>query len=357
MKIALLLPNNLFATPYIGYFTKVLNQVGLDYSIYTWNRHNITEEGTIAYKTFFLSQNSFLKLFSYWLFSQFIRKKLRSGNYEKVIVFTGQLGIFNSSFLKKYFYNNYILDIRDYSIIYKQFPDQLQTLLKNAHSVTISAKGFTDWLPNSQKFVLSHNVDIDLVEESLADGYLEKEFFISGIRVITTIGQIKDYDSDSKVLMHLNDSSNYSLKFIGFGPALSDLKSFIEKHRLKNAIFEGSYKKEEEKDLLKDTDYLNILISRNDRNMGTTLLSNRLYLSALYKIPCIVNAKTAQSAIIEKYKLGIVVEKYSDLPRLIVEFEANFDKNKFIESCNLFLRDIVDDHKNFVQNIYNFINN
>ena len=63
------------------------------------------------------------------------------------------------------------------------------------------------------------------------------------------------------------------MSFMGFGPTLDSLKNFAFENSISNVRFTGRYKKEEEEKLLVNTDFINILISKNKFNNG--VISNR----------------------------------------------------------------------------------
>lgn len=355
MKIALLFPNNIYTSPYLDYFTQILEKQEVEYDFINWDREMRSEENTISFRKSVNGQSTISKIWSYYSFRKFLIRRLSNGGYSKVIVFSCQLGILLADFLTRKFRNKYLLDIRDHSVAVPWFKKRFQALVENAELTTISSPGFKEWLPAGGNFVVSHNVNIKLVRQFLESDISTKEFFRSETVKVTTIGQIKDYESDRKFVSQLAGKENFNVHFIGFGPALDGLKHFVNGLEVSNVHFKGPYKKEEERSLLADTDFINILISRSEINKGSSLLSNRLYLSALYRIPCIVNAGTEQSRIIEKYKFGIVVDHYEDLPELLTEYKADFKPEIFDQNCRTFLESVQQDYEDFTAKTTNFI--
>ncbi len=355
MKIALVFPNNAFTAPYLSYYLKVLNQQGIAYDLYTWNRLPIENPDALAYNQYAGALTGIKKILGYLGYRNFLIKKLKATTYEKVIVFTPQLGLFLQSFLSKNYQKRYWLDIRDFTTMLPKVPNKAKKLTQESAFTAISSEGFTTWLPRVGNYVMSHNVNSELIEKSLRQNS-EKEFFTNEVLNIDTIGQIKDFTSDSAVVLQLGNNPGYSMHFIGFGPTAGALEAYAKEHQIANVHFLGRYNKEDESRLLANTDFLNILISRNDVNKGATLLSNRLYLSALYQIPSIVNQNTAQSEIVEKYKLGIIVNEYSELPDAIERYTSNFDKEAFVAGCKQFQQDVLADIANFDKKLIAFIN-
>jgi len=51
MKIALLFPNNLFTSPYLKYYTHILEKENVAYDLIIWDRENTPEPNCIAYSS------------------------------------------------------------------------------------------------------------------------------------------------------------------------------------------------------------------------------------------------------------------------------------------------------------------
>ncbi len=347
MRIALLFPNNLFTSPYLKYYTQILEKDQIAFDLIIWDRHNKFEEGCIAFKSQDYKKSRISKALDFWKFRNFIKRELKKREYSRVIVFTGQLGIFLSTYLRKNYRGNYILDIRDYSQPMHNFKSLFRKVIRSAKYVVISSNAFKDWLPPSDNYVMGHNIDIDLIDKSLEKKAAPRGLFKIEPIHIDTIGQIKDFASDKKFVFQLKNDFRFQMQFIGFGPTLSELKAYAEQEGIENIDFHGPYKKQEEENLLRNTDVINILISLKEYNKGTTLLSNRLYLSALYNIPCLVKSETEQSRIIHKYDFGIVVDDYKDVNQALIDYRDSFDETLFIDNCRNFLNDVKKDYTIF----------
>jgi len=355
MKIALLFPNNLFTSPYLKYYINILEKENVEYDLIIWDRENKNEPGCIAFKSETYKNSKLSKTLDFLRFRKFIIKQLSKKKYSKVIVYTGQLGILLSNYLIKNYKNQYALDIRDYSKPMHLFKNRFNKLISNANFVAISSNGFKEWLPNSENYVLSHNLDIELIRNKLNQKPNPKQLLKNECIQVDTIGQIKDYDSDHRFVSQLKNNDKFQMQFIGFGGTLNLLKEFANQENIENISFHGPYKKEDEEVLLAKTDVINILISLTEYNKGRTLLSNRLYLSALLGIPCIVNANSEQSRIIEKYNFGIIVDEYKELPAKLVNYQREFNSVKFMKNCEAFLNDVIQDYELFNKKVSTFL--
>lgn len=116
MKIGLIIPNNRWFCPYVDIYSRILDDLHEQYDIISWCRDGNEEKGCIQYYGNNASRNPLMKFIPYLRFAKFVKKTIKKGHYDKLIVFTPQVGIFISGFLKRYYKGNYIIDYRDLSI-------------------------------------------------------------------------------------------------------------------------------------------------------------------------------------------------------------------------------------------------
>lgn len=354
MKVALILPNNPANAPYLNYYMEVIGQVGADCTLYYWDRTG-KEEGNEVFSRVPRHRYPWNKFIDYLLFAKFIRRALKAGNYTRVVVFTPQLAIFLQKFLTGSHRGDFILDIRDFSVMMNHFPRRFARCYLAAEHIVISSPGFKAWLPSHKSLITGHNVGAELVRKNISRSGKDHGNLGKRPLVLTTIGQIKDYDSDHRFVAELCNNEAILMNFVGSGPTLQALKEFAESRNCSNISFYGHYNKPDEEALLAETDFLNILISRTEFNKGASLLSNRLYLSALYRIPCVVNSETAQSELVEKYDLGIVIDQYHEVPEKLGSFVRDFDAEVFNANCMKFLKDISGDIDHFQSTFAGFL--
>ncbi len=349
MKIALVFPNNLFKAPYLNYYLKILNEQNIDYTIYNWDRVWETETNCISYRSKEKSSGKWNRLLEFLRYRKFITSHVTNERYDKVLIFSCQISILLSSFLLKRFKNNYLVDIRDYSKVIPFFRRTFHKVLQKAELICISSHGFESWLPNNLNYVMSHNVNKQLLENNIT----ERNFFKTNTINVDTIGALRDHTSNAKVIDALKNNTQFYMKFIGDGYALPLLQEKAKNENISNIDFHGFYQKEEEFDLLKNTDFINIMVGNDFLSQGLT--SNRLYLCALYQIPAIVNAQTEQSRIIEKFDFGIVIDNFFELEKRLIDYKNNFDQRKFVSNCNQFLDQVKKDQNIFELRVNDFV--
>ncbi|WP_405397981.1 hypothetical protein [Maribacter sp. Asnod2-G09] len=353
MKLALLLPNTESSAPYLSYYLDIIEKNNLEYELFTWDREPKTKVNSNSYKSKNKGTNPLTTTIEYYRFGRFLKEKIKKGKFDRLIVFTPQLGIFLGTFLTKEYSGKYILDIRDYSPVIDYFKKRFSMLIQHSKITSISSKGFLNWLPKNRSYIISHNISTLLIQEHL-QGNFKKTLFFSNDKIrVDTIGAIRDFEANSSLLNSLMNKDNFEMSFIGRGPAIPLLESMAKKNKIKNVKFLGSYDKNQETKLLKLTDFINIIL---DDNMASSYITtNRLYLSALLKIPCITRNDTEQSKIITKYNLGLSINNFSEVSNEIVSYKENFNKEQFIDNCTVFLQDVKKDQDQFEMVVQTFI--
>ena len=232
----------------------------------------------------------------------------------------------------------YIIDIRDYSPVYrlgicKWFIDRA---LSHSYTNCISSVGFKSWLPKELSYVLSHNVCKELLKLEESCGFN----LDSPIRILT-IGLIRDFASNSEFIHALANKTSFEFAFVGEGPDTPLLKEYVKKNHVENVEFYGRYEKAEESDIVKKYGLINNYMP--DNVLSNSLVSNRFYLSVLYGKPMIVRDGSFQAFLARKYNLGIVIGSDDDMERSICRYCENFSRDVFDSGRRCLLEEIKGD--------------
>lgn len=340
-KILLIGDSPITDSPYIGSYIEVFNKSGIPYDLLYWNRHmDETSKLPSNYVTFDkFTDNSYpqwKRLWNIYCFTRFVRKYLRKHDYSYVVVFTIAHACFLAYYLRRKYHNRYVFDIRDYSPFcgVKYLKKIIFNLINDSAFTVISSKGFLRWLPQfpESKYIVAHNTNI----ESILNGFDTKPNSEINYPIkLLTIGQLRDYSSNSNIIERLGNDEDYKLVFSGSGLAEQPLKDFVIKTNVKNVSFTGRYKKEDEKKMVEACDMLNIYFN-HDIN-SDTLMSNRFYLSVLHRKPMIVRKNTFQAELVELYGLGVVLDENDDFKKSIEQYVRTYDSEKYNKGCQQYL--------------------
>jgi hypothetical protein len=357
MKIVLIIPNTIENAPYIEYYTDIFKKYGkIEYSFITWNRELKPEKKTLPdyiYEFNLVSPVNISKVkktYHFWLFKNYAIKILNTLEIDLIIVFTLQNAFFLSNYLKKYS-NKYIFDIRDYTPFYPLMKRLVSNLIKQSAITVISSLGYKNWLPRGHEYLLSHNVKKELIINAINRKIKTTTFKKSKPIKILTIGQIRDYSSNSKLIISLQNKSNVELSFVGDGSEVESLKRISAKSN--NVTFSGRYLKSEEPFIVENHDLLNILLP--DSIAHNTPMSNRFYLSLMFRKPMIVNIESFQTHYVSKYNIGIIVRNEDDLFLKINEFQKSFSEVDYLNNCRRLLVILKKDIDKFEEEIQNIL--
>lgn len=349
--IGLVLPGNIWYSPYVNIYTKVLDSLGEDYITISWNRDGRDEKQGIQFDVR-ANSNGQGVLLPYIKYVRFIKQTIRAQKIDRLIVFGPQLGIFLSHYLKRKFKGRYIFDYRDLSIEQKRFLQiPFKTLLNNAYSIFVSSPGFIKFLPKGYTYHLSHNFNVDEVKKALSDDFSPS--LPLPINVLT-IGGIRDFTSNVEVMKALANKENMQISFVGKGGASEMLANYAQEHGVKNVSFTGFYQKKDEPSYILKSTFLNIFYPR--RNSHDSALANRFYNALIYRRPMIVTANTTHGDYCERYALGLALENCEGLFEKLEQYIAEFDEEFFKQRCNHLLSEFMGDYYNFKTIVKQFVN-
>lgn len=350
MKFGVILNGDLNA-PHLKIYTNILDSCGISYDVISWDRSNNFNKNEFTFSHPSSYHQSMLKsLYAYVKFAKFIKKNINKYKYDKLIVISPQVALFIPFFLKHNYKKKYIFDYRDLSIEQKKpFKPLLKIVLSNSYANVISSPGFKRYLPKGFDYILSHNFDIKLVQDTLSK-HINK--YDESIIKVLTIGAIR-YDANYEVIDSLGNVEGVELSFVGKGGASTVFENYCKNKGFENILFKGFYKKEDEGNIIKEHTCINIFYPNWPSHV--TALSNRFYNSLIFKRPMIVTKGGTQGFYAEKYGVGLVVENCENLGDVIKEYIRNLDFSEYEQRCNSLLKSFVDDYKIFHQEIQRFI--
>lgn len=346
MKIVLVCPSNLLYMPYVENYIEILDNNKIKYDLITWNRFNLeNEEGKYQY-----TDNKYghqRNIYDYYKYKKFVVSILKKNQYKQIIVFGIQLSFILRKLLLNKYENNYIIDIRDRNKLINFF--DISRVIESSNFTVLSSKGYKEWLPNSEKYIINHNTrlkkeaSLDLISEPL-----KKNKKI----VISYIGAIRDYNVNLELIKSLRNSKKIQLDFHGEGPINQLLLDYIEANKINNVEISGRYERKYENNLYEKSDMINVL-RYNEGINNATALPNRLYNAVIKGKPLVALPGTYLSEVIEAYSLGLVLDSQKDIEQQIMDYVNNFDRTIYDENRRRFIESVIFENKEFE----NFLSN
>lgn len=348
-RFALIVPNNIWVSPYVNIYTRVFDEMCVDYDVISWNRDGRSEQG-IQFNYNVEKRKQYLVLWSYMKFARFTKKNINKNGYDKLVIFSPQVGIFLSSFLARKYRGRYIFDYRDLSLEQKPlFAIPFKKVLSNSYANVISSPGFKKYLPIGFEYIVSHNFDTENLKKVVSgDAHPYKGDEIN----VLTIGALR-VDMNFEIMDALGNKPGFKLSFVGKGTAAEYLENYAKKKRYNNIIFTGYYKKEDEPEIIEKHAMINIVYPLIPSHISA--LSNRFYNSLIYKRPMIVTKGTTQGDYAEQYNVGLVIDNCDNLNVKIVDYINSLDFNEFELRCNKLLELFLEENGSFVKMVKAFI--
>ena len=353
MKVAVIILGNSWVCPYVNTYKRFFEKAGCACDVILWDRDGSDICAPISYSSGKANlANPFVKTFHYLKYAGFIKKTLREKCYDRIVVSGPHLAILLSGVLCKEYKGRYVVDYRDISVEQHLFLGGIYSkVLENSFCNVISSPGFKEYLPRKYDYIISHNFNIDAAMASMAGDYPTVGCVIP--LKILTVGYIRNYSSNVKIIQSLGDNGNYSLEFVGRGDAADSLKDFAVSNGYTNVVFEGFYRKEDEATIVAACDFINIFFP--DDVEHSAIMSNRFYLALIHKKPVIVTEGSVQAALVREYGLGVVTKDCRGLDVEIREFLSSFDYDAFCGRCNELMALFVADHRALENSLSSFI--
>ena len=343
MKAAIIILGNSWVCPYVNTYKRAFDKLGLSYDVILWDRDGSDASAPVRYCSGNVDlANPLAKTLAYVGYSRFIKKTVLENGYDRLVVSGPHLAVLLASFLRKRFNGRYIVDYRDISVEQKPLLKGIYSkVLSNSFCNVISSPGFKKCLPKEYGYLISHNFD---VEQAISALHAENPMYkgCNPLHVLT-IGSIRNYASNVKIIQALAGNADYRLSFVGRGEASAVLEEYAVSHGVNNVGFSGFYKKDDEAAIVEGCDFVNIFFP--DDVEHSAIMSNRFYLALIHKKPMIVTVGSTQAALVQEYGLGVVVADCANLDNAIKDYLSAFDYALFCKKCNELLVLFLEEHR------------
>lgn len=353
MKVALIVPINLKFAPYVQYYTRILDEVQIEYKIVLWDKRNIKDEADSIFHFHTSDFNRRRTFLGYILFSKHCKRFLKRERFDKVIFFTMAPLFFMGRYYLKKNRGKYLLDIRDDSPLRSRFKHRFNKICNDAEAIVISSPKYAEWFKKNA--TICHNVDMEML---LKYANIKPAKGFTFPIVITFAGMMIEQNINITVLKQLGNNSDFKFRFVGrTNLGMNEVEKYARDHLLKNVVFEGEYKKEEIIDIYRaDSDLINIF--RDNTIINQNALPNKLYDAILAGIPLVVlDHNEAIANYVRKYNLGIILSQgqMNDLGAAIISEMRSFDYGSYLQGRDDFLSSVTTDMSTFKEIILRFV--
>ncbi len=358
MRIALLLPTNIAYAPYLKIYTNILDKLdNIEYDIIYSDKKGLNEPAKYAFKVKTDDNvGKFTKLYYYFRFSRFVLHTLKQEHYDKLIVFGPQVALFISKYLRKNYFGKFVMDYRDLSIE-QHFMSAYAKILDASALNAISSPGFQEYLPPRSDYVVSHNFDINTLEEAIKDLKTEQYTLYKkdGKYNVMNVGGIgiRHVEQDKEIIDALANNDDFVVTFSGRGFGVPVLEKYVKQKIIKNVIFTGYYDKKDEPEIVKKATFIMIYNSLDPN--PRTAISNRFYNSIMFRKPMLTRLGTIQGDYAKDYGMGVAVKDTSNLSFDLEKYFKEFDWKQYENQRLVLLNRFLEDYHRFEDALKKFV--
>lgn len=350
MKIGLIVPANLKYSPYVKYYTDILQAEEADYRIMSWNKAGF-EEQVDMHMDFPASDYDRKKiLYGHYLFAMKCKQYIRKEHIDSLIIFTiAPLFFLGKRFLKQ-FAKRIVVDVRDDSPFRKWFPKYLNKKVSLADMLVVSSPYYSEWF--TRESILCHNADLDLMMR-YSSQYVKKP---DGTPInIAFAGLMIEEQVNIRAIDQLAESKSFKMIFIGReNEGKAEIKQHVADKNIQNVSFIGEYRKEDIVEIYRtEADLVNIL--RENTLINRNALPNKLYDAVISGVPVIVyKHNEAISNYVKEYGLGILLNEQECLEKQLMEGIKAFRFDRYATGRSAFLILVNEDYKHFKDRLIHF---
>lgn len=351
--IGIVFINDIMYSPYLAKYTDLLENLGHDYEVITWDR-DPSKDRTYPknYKIFKLfsreEKHPIFKIKDFIRFSRFANKIVKEKRYEKLIILTSLTGLILFRTLLKNYQQKYIFDYRDASYEYLPFFNKMiGKLVCSSYCTCLSSRGFLEVLPPADKYIIVHNfryADLKHKQENCTPSQAQP---IN----INYIGLIRG-DYLLKMVDLFAQDKRFFLNFHGNGEDLNKVMEYAA--GIDNVKFTGEYRGDEKIRFIQQADLICYNYASSFNN--NVALANKYYDALIFKKPLLGNIQTYAGQLIAKNGLGISLDLDDPVyTQKVYDYYMNFDCVLFNKNAEKVLAEVLEEDKQYMETIQEFL--
>lgn len=325
--------------PYMKFYMNQLIKSGAEVSLVYWDRDLSSDEplpteiAAYCFQDEMTDSESIIRKIPHFInFRKHASQIIKKNSYDLVIVLHTIPGVLLLDKLVRPYGGKYILDYRDYTyenhIVFRLV---VKSLFKHSKMTFISSEGYLNSLPQIKKYILSHNLSADHIEDR---SFLKNKYNTSKVR-IRYWGMIRHENINREIISKLGNDSRFELHYHGREQDTADkLIHMVKEKNYENVFFHGEYSPQERYDFARESDLL-LNIYENDIKTKSAM-GNKYYDGLIFYLPQLCNKDSFMGLKAEKAEVGIMVSPFDErFADEIFDYYINLDKNDFFEKCDL----------------------
>ena len=272
--IAIVAANNIRYSPYIRFYSDILDKHQIPYILIYPERNGIQDPWSgIKYEVKWDRRNP--SIINYALYAQQVKRILKKSNVRKVVVLTSINAVYLSLYLKRRFKGRYIVDIRDFT--YENncgYAFLEKVALKHAGLRVISSKKFEEFLPRNN-YLVCHNISVS------GDRFKSDKVLHDGRIRIVYVGSVAYVKNVRRLIELVASDQRFEFYIYGGGPYKRAISDAVVEAANERVQYFGPYQPDEKNGIIKEASIL-FNVYGNSSQLLRCALSNKLYDSFYY---------------------------------------------------------------------------
>lgn len=354
-----------YAIPYLAKYEELLNEMNLAYEVLFWNRSPSRDTELISKSANEITINlpcigsklSKLRAFMRW--RSIAKKIIKKNGYNHLIVLSTVPAVLMYWTLLKVYKDNYLFDIRDYTLENnKIFKQVVMKLINNSVLTSISSKGYMRWLNTSPKIMVNHNITVN---EEIKPNIPKLK--IKKIINFAFVGNVRLDSQTEALLLALKDEHRIEQHYYGRIIPGCRIQEIKDEYNIENLFLHGAFAVSDKTHIFADVDLINCVYANakkeQDIPLGdSTPLPNRLYDSIIFYRPIVASKGTYLAELVEQYHLGCCINGFDASAKCdILKYVDSFDESVFVSGCNALKSVVIKEEKEYLKTVKKIFGN
>lgn len=344
MKIGIIAANDIRFSPYIFFYTRILDCLKYNYEIIYPHRSGI-EDTTTQLQTHVITwHDHYGAAAAYTRYAIDVARVINREKYDALIVLTTANAVFLMPYLKRHYRKRYIVDIRDYTHEnVKPYYYLEEKALRNAMLNVVSSRRFSRFLPTDNTYCVCHNIS----------SYNSKEIDAGLVNrnkepiCISYIGAGNYLDSCENLIRLVKNDKRFVLKFYGPNTIRQKLVERKVEVEYPNVMFCGPFSQDEKGEIIAESSILYNAYG-NGCELLDCALSNKLYDSLIFRKPILVSPDTYMSEMAGPLGYSIELAKVESLDSLY-KWYSGVDWEEIDKFAENQMQEITEEHRETAQ--------
>lgn len=348
MEIGIIAAHNIRYSPYIFYYTNILDNLKIKYELIYPDKSKLNEEFPQT-KNPVEWNNRLPSILNYYFYSSKVKKIIKEKRYDGLIVLTTINVAYLSTYLKKNYNNKYIVDIRDYTHEDKKSFYFLEKIgITHAALRVISSKKFEKFLPIN-KYFTCHNLSMTNLEKKFKWKKPDKEI------IIGHVGSISYKEPCKKLINLIKNDERFEFHIYGNESDEKEIEKLVTSINCDRIKYFGPYTPDDKGKIINSVDIL-----FNTYGNGIPLLdyavSNKMYDAMYYKKLILTSPNTYMEELGGKIAYSIDYENDRSLDRLYNWIKV-LDSNEIQEYQDRMMEKFINENRNTENKVIETIDN